>query len=176
MDRLESIYHKYRMRILRYIQSKIDSWADAEDILQDVFIQMLKNPNAFYALDNVTAWLYAVAKNRIVDFYRARARRDLVEVPMAGAELPESITANGDFDQELMVLNRERAEIFREAMAALPPEQSDVIQKHVFENCSFEEISSRTGVPVSTLLARKRYGVTALRKYIQGNHVTQPEE
>lgn len=166
---------KERGRLLKFIRSKVRSEEDAEDILQDVFYQLASNHGIVDTIENMAAWLFRVARNRIIDVYRKRK--------------PESIDTNAAYDADedetyffgLAKLSSdendepdaqyERSmvwETLTEALNELPEEQRDVFILHELENKSFQDIAEITGVPINTLLSRKRYAVLHLRKRMQG--------
>ena len=165
---------KERNRLLDFIRRRVPEDTDAEDILQDVFYQLVETYRLMKPIEQVTSWLFTVARNRITDLYRKKKtvpiskltpaassdedaeRLDLSDIIPAGTESPEMADLRGLIMEEL-----------ENALADLPPEQRDVFVMHEVEDKSFNEIAELTGETVNTLLSRKRYAVLYLRKRLQ---------
>lgn len=160
-----------RGRLLSFIRKRLPDPDDAEDILQDVFVELTEAYQAAKPIGRVASWLFAVARNKISDWYRGNTRR--------GGQ-PLSLDSPRDDDDEAPVLSDllaiaddagPESEFFREtlmdaltdALAELPAEQRDVFVQHELEGVSFNEMSAEWGVSVNTLLSRKRYAVLHLR-------------
>ncbi len=166
-------YKKERGKLLGYIKTRIPGGVEAEDILQDVFYQLTVGFNDLRRLENITAWLYTVAGNRITDLFRKRKlmRADLTENagedeqgPLSLSEILPAVLRQPD-DEELMEMVWD---VIEKTLHSLPEEQRNVFVENEFEEKSFREISVATGVPVNTLLSRKRYAVLALRHNLKG--------
>ena len=168
-DKIEHVYKTERRRLLGYISKQISDKLEAEDVLHDVFYQLTVGFRDIKALDNVTAWLYRVADNRITDLFRKKKPvnfsyldyyEDEEEGPISLIDiLPELGTSHEE--EELKSLIWERIE---KTLSKLPEEQSSVFRATEFEDKSFSEISMETDVGVNTLISRKRYAVLALRE------------
>ncbi len=164
-----------RKRLLDFIRRKISNDSDAEDILQDVFYNFWDTLQS-EPIEQVAAWLYRVAENKIIDWYRKRR-------PVSLDALNASRSESGEDDDsflhlEDMLFNSAETpdEVYArstvwtmigEALDELPPEQKEVFVMHELDGKSFKEISEQTGVSVNTLLSRKRYAVIALREQLQ---------
>lgn len=153
-------------RLMRFIRRRVASDADAEDILQDVWQQLITALDAG-PIEQVGAWLYTVARHRIIDRHRKPAMASLEE--MSGASTDEA-----DLDLVDWLLREEKTprtehlrhvfwEELHHALAELPEEQRQVFVWHELEALSFEDIAALTGENVNTLLSRKRYAVLHLR-------------
>jgi len=155
----------YSRRLLNFIKKRVDSQEDAEDILQEVFYQFAGNTKS---IDQITAWLFRTARNKITDNYRKKR-----------PELLEDIFSEGDEEEELLwneVLfsnsSNPETEYLRglfwstlqQALDELPEEQREAFVQHELEDIPFEKIAIQTGVPVATLISRKRYAVLHLRE------------
>jgi len=166
--RFTEIVVRERSRLGKFIRGQVRDAAEAEDILQDVWLE-------FYAaadtLEQAGAWLYRVAKNRIVD--RARRRK---EEPLPSADdedghswleenLPDPAAGPEAAYARSLLLDSIQA-----ALQSLPPEQRDVFVAHEIEGISFADMSAQWRVPQNTLLARKRYAVLALRARLQAEY------
>jgi len=154
--------------LMRFIRVRVSSDAEAEDVMQDVWQQLLTTLEAG-AVEQVGAWLYAVARNRIIDRYR-KPRMASLEAMAADAE------AEFDFaDFFLRDNNTPRTEHLRSqfweklhaALADLPEDQRQVFVWHELEALSFQDIAELTGENVNTLISRKRYAVLHLRKRLE---------
>ena len=171
-ERVDRTFREEGERLLRFIRNRVSVPEDAEDILQDIFVQAVRNLNALQAVDNLLAWMYTAARNRIVDWYRRRRRRtEPLDAEPVRARLAEASLATLGADSGLR-LERERvralaAEAVLEALEELPAAQREVFRLQALEGVAFREISERTGVPVNTLIARKRYAVLALRERLR---------
>jgi len=155
----------YSRRLLNFIKKRVDSQEDAEDILQEVFYQFAGNTKP---IEQITAWLFRTARNKITDNYRKKR-----------PELLEDIFSEGDEEEELLwneVLfsnsSNPETEYLRglfwstlqQALDELPEEQREAFVQHELENIPFEKIAIQTGVPVATLISRKRYAVLHMRE------------
>jgi RNA polymerase sigma factor (sigma-70 family) len=153
-----------RRNLLRYIRSRISSSEDAEDILQDVLLQAVRSLSVTEPIDNLLAWLYTAARNRIIDWYR---RKRFATLSLDSADdrvsLQELIAASG-IDVEKDVIRTAIMESLLESLEELPAPQREIFMEQAIEGHTFREIAERTGVSINTLIARKRYAVQFLRK------------
>jgi len=161
---------KYRKRLYDFIRVRVKESADAEDILQDVFYELTSSYRVLQPVEQMAAWLFRVARNKITDRYRKHK-------PLLYDDLHQGTKEEGEpnsFLEELLgagddpgFLSKDN-ELIREALLnaleELPSEQREVFVLHELEQRSFKEISDETGVPVNTLLSRKHYAVKFLRK------------
>ena len=168
-DKIELVYNTERKRLLGYISKKISDNLDAEDILQDVFYQLTIGFQKSIVIENLTAWLYRVADNRINDLFRKKqpVAFSMIENyvddddgPVSLVDiLPELGTTHEDEELKSMIW-----EMIEKTLTELPEEQSSVFRATEFEEKSFNEISLETDVGINTLISRKRYAVLALRE------------
>ena len=172
-ERISKTYTKEHNRLLGYIRNRIPDRLEAEDILQDVFYQLTIGFNDIRRIENLTAWLYRVADNRITDLFRKKRpvtfnykenRAEDDEGPLTLEEILPSIGTTPE-DEELKDMIWDTIE---ETLSELPEEQRRVFVENEFEDMSFKEISETTGVGINTLISRKRYAVLALRKELDG--------
>jgi RNA polymerase sigma factor (sigma-70 family) len=158
-----------RGRLFAFIRRRVASDSQAEDILQDVFYQLLTSYSVTEPLEQMTGWLFIVARNKIIDWYRKRRPGDraLDEVldggPVTLAEVLPAATHGPDtgYDREVI------ADELTEALEELPEKQRQVFIMHEIEGKSFNEIRDLTGDPLNTLLSRKRYAVQFLRRRLE---------
>ena len=167
-SRFTEVVARERSRLGNFIRGHVRDAAEAEDILQDVWLEFYA---ATDAIEQAGAWLFRVAKNRIVD--RARKKR---EEPLPAAEdedgrswleenLPDPAAGPDAAYARSVLLGSIQA-----ALQTLPPEQSDVFVAHEIEGLSFADMAAQWRVPQNTLLARKRYAVLALRAQLQAEY------
>ena len=172
-QRISQVVNQERSRLLNFIRRRVPDPRDADDILQDVFYELVEANRLLMPIDHITGWLFRVARNRIIDLFRKKKSvlfsdlgfadegenedslhfEDLLPSPDAG---PDAVYARG-------VL----LAAFDLAISELPSEQREVFVAHEIEGLSFKEITARTGVGMNTLLSRKRYAVLHLRERLQ---------
>ena len=155
-------------RLRNYIRKHVPDREATEDILQEVFIELIEAYRLLKPIEQVSAWLFRVAKNRIIDRFRGRKLESLAtarysdedDVPVSLEELlpsldsgPEAVYARGVLLDEI-----------DEALEEMPEEQRAVFIAHEWEGQSFKELSAQTGLSVNTLLSRKHYAVLHLRR------------
>jgi len=160
-----------RTRLRNFIRKRVADQADAEDILQDVFYEFVEAYRLMKPIERVGAWLYRVARNRIIDLYRRRRTDPLREAPAAMEEgdLPklEDLLPSPDSGPEAEFARNVLLAELDEALEELPEEQREVFLAHEFEGRSFKELAAETGLSVNTLLSRKHYAVLHLRRRLQ---------
>lgn len=159
----------YSKRLFYFIRGKVDTDEDAEDILQDVWYQFSNIMNS-EPIEQTSAWLYRVARNRIIDRYR-RQEPDSLEGMFTSDEESEfnlkEILLADDANPETEHLRNLFWEQLFAALNELPEEQKQVFVLNELEDVSFNEISERTGEKINTLISRKRYAVLHLRKRLE---------
>ncbi len=158
-----------RKRLFDFIRMRVRTEEDAEDILQDVFYQLVSTYSITEPIEQLSSWLFAVARNRIIDWYRKRKYTGQVPTDRdTGLPMnPEDHLfdpAHGP--DEAYVRSLVWSEL-AEALAELPEEQRRVFVLHEIEGRSFKEIAEMTGENMNTLLSRKRYAVLFLRERLQ---------
>ncbi len=168
-ENIGTVYKDERKRLLGYIKNRIPVGYEAEDILQDVFYQLTIGFRDIRRIENLTAWIYRVANNRIIDLFRKKKpifisynenTKDDEDGPLTLEEiLPSLGTSPGDGEMYDLIW-----EAIEEILSELPEEQRSVFVASEFEGMSFREISEKTGTGVNTLLSRKRYAVLTLRE------------
>ena len=153
-------------RLRNFIRKRVLDSGDAEDVLQDVFYELIQAYRLMKPMEQVTAWLYRVARNRITDLFRRQKPSSLSEPLASDAEAGtiEDLLPSPDAGPDAVFARNVLFSVLDEALEELPPEQSEVFIAHEWMGRSFKEISDETGVSVNTLLSRKRYAVLHLRK------------
>ena len=167
--RVANIFRKYQAQLKGFINKRVSSREDSEDILQNVFYQFMKSDQEENPIEQIAAWLYSVARNQIID--RSRKRRE-EEMPYLstneddGTFLKELSELMPDEDQspEMDFIRSTVWEELEQALLELPDEQRTVFELTELEGIPFKEIAESTGIPVNTLISRKRYAVLFLRK------------
>ncbi len=170
----QNTFLKEKDKLLGFIRGRVSTLEEAEDILQDVFYQFVIGYETIDSLDRVTSWLYAVARNKIIDRYRRDASRpkrtDLEHAMSLDDEVPltlQEILPDLDNSPESMLLKEAIWDEITEALSELPIEQREIFVQNEIEEKSFRELAEQTGLSINTLLSRKRYAILALRKRLQ---------
>lgn len=163
---IAQIFKDYSRRLLGFIKQRISSNEDAEDILQEVFYQFAGNTEP---IEQLSAWLFATTRNKITDKYRKKKTELLDDIFPPGeedTEWEEILFANDD-NAETEYLRNIFWTTLNAALDELPAEQKQAFIAHELDDVSFEEMSRQTGVPVATLISRKRYAVLHLRQRLR---------
>jgi RNA polymerase sigma factor (sigma-70 family) len=159
-------------RLRSFIRRRVADAAEAEDILQDVFYELIESYRTMKPVEQVSAWLFRVARNRITDLFRKKRPEllgDTVRMTEDGDALSlEELLPSPDAGPEAEFARGVLVEALEEALDELPREQREVFVAHEVMGRSFKELAEESGVSVNTLLARKRYAVLHLRKRLQG--------
>ena len=165
-NRIEAALHDQREGLLAFIRKRVRNRADAEDLLQDVMYQLLAGYNVAEPIENLTAWLYTVARNRIIDWYRKRRPQPAIDVTNEEGESLNLADVLFDPSREPDALYQ-RSMVWSEladALDELPSKQREVFVQHELEGKTFKQMAEITGEPLNTLLSRKRYAVLYLRE------------
>jgi RNA polymerase sigma factor (sigma-70 family) len=171
-QKISEAFARDEPRLRNFIRRRVADSGEAEDILQDVFYELVEAYRMMKPIEQVTAWLFRVARNRIIDLFRKKSReglrteRELFSEdgePRSLEELLPSPDAGPDAALARAVL----VEALEDALAELPPEQREVFLRHEVMGDSFKALSAEYGIGVNTLLSRKRYAVMHLRKRLR---------
>jgi RNA polymerase sigma factor (sigma-70 family) len=168
---IAEVFARERRRLGSFIRRRVPDPGDAEDILQDVFSELVESVRMVRPIEQIGAWLFQVARNRIIDRFRRRSAAP-AQVS-ADADAHDSIATLAELlpspraGPEAQYARRLLVEELDAALEELPPEQRDVFIAHELEGESFRDLAQRTGVNVNTLLSRKRYAVLYLRDRLQ---------
>lgn len=161
-------------RLRSFIRKHVADSGDAEDVLQDVFYELLEAYRLMKPVEHVTAWLFRVARNRMIDLFRRKKAGSLNEPVVAGEEgdilVLEDLLPSAEAGPEAAYARNLLIDALDDALEELPPMQRDVFIAHELEGRSFKEISAETGLSVNTLLSRKHYAVLHLRRRLQSIH------
>lgn len=161
-------------RLRNYIRKHVVNLEATEDILQEVFCELIEAYRLVKPIEQVSAWLFRVARNRIIDRFRGRKVESLSQ-PKYGEDDDEAVSLEDllpspESGPEAAYARSVLLEEIDEALEEMPPEQRSVFIAHEWEGYSFKELSAETGVSVNTLLSRKRYAVLHLRRRLRSIH------
>ena len=167
---IAAVVRRERSRLLSFISKRVRDAAEAEDVLQEAFYELVNAYRLMQPVEQVGAWLMRVARNRIIDRFRRRRPQLLGDVAPEGEEadstLERLLPAVEDGPDAALVRELLLEELER-ALAGLPDEQREVFIAHELEGASFKELSARWSVGINTLLSRKRYAVLRLRERLR---------
>ncbi|MEM6345721.1 MAG: sigma-70 family RNA polymerase sigma factor [Bacteroidota bacterium] len=153
-------------KLLGFIRKRVSSWEDAEDVMQDVYYQLADRleDESNDVIDNVGAWVFAVARNKISDLFRKKKPSLLNE---DREDWLWGLLSEEDDAPEQKLYRKWMWKALEDALLEIPSEQSEVFVWHEMDRMSFNEISEMTGVGVNTLISRKRYAVLHLRERLR---------
>lgn len=167
--RITETVTRERGRLRNFIRRRVSDSSEAEDILQDVFFEFVEAYRLPEPIEQVGAWLYRVARNRIIDRFRKKREEPLAE--LTGEEDEqfwlEEVLPSPDAGPEAAYARGVLLEELYAALDELPTAQRTVFIAHELEGRSFKELAAESGVGVNTLLARKRYAVLHLKARLQ---------
>jgi len=170
-QRVAEVVERERSRLAGFIRRRVPDPSDAEDILQDVFYELAEANRLLVPIDHVTAWLFRVARNRIIDLFRKKkpVRFGDVRVAEGGDDPPsmEELLPSSEDGPEAIHLRAVILDELEAALDELPREQREVFVAHELEGRSFKQMAAESGVSVNTLLSRKHYAVVHLRERLR---------
>src|SRR3984885_1730176 len=170
-QRISEAIERERPRLRNFIHKRVADQSDAEDILQEVFYELVEAYRMMKPVEQMTAWLFRVARNRITDLFRSKKRTWSTEAPVRAEDGDETqwedLLPSPDAGPESSYARSVLLEELDAALDELPEEQREVFLAHEFLGYSFKELAEQTGVSVNTLLSRKRYAVLHLRERLQ---------
>src|SRR5579872_5334049 len=169
--RISEAVGRERDRLRNFIRRRVPDESDAEDILQDVLYELVAAFRVMQPIEQVSAWLFRVARNRITDLFRRR--RPAAEPPDLFDDDGDTMLSweeflpSPDAGPEAAYVRSVLLDELETALQELPAAQREVFIAHEIEGHTFKELASETGVNLSTLLARKRYAVLYLRQRLR---------
>ncbi len=170
-QRISEVVKREQSRLRNFIRRRVPDPRDAEDILQDVFYELVEANRLLMPIEHVTGWLFRVARNRITDLFRKKRPESFGETAVADEEGEvleiEDLLPSPDAGPEAAFFRSVLLDELELAVDELPEEQREVFVAHELEGHSFKEMAAETGVGVNTLLSRKRYAVLHLRERLQ---------
>jgi len=170
-QRISDVVIREQSRLRNFIRQRVPDPRDAEDILQDVFCELVEANRLLMPIDHVTGWLFRVARNRIIDFFRKKKPQSFTDTAIVddGDELLrlEDLLPSPDGGPEALYARNVLLDELELAIDELPADQRDAFVAHELEGRSFKQMAAESGVSVNTLLSRKRYAVLHLRERLQ---------
>jgi RNA polymerase sigma factor (sigma-70 family) len=172
-QRISEVVKREESRLRNFIRRRVPDPRDADDILQDVFYELVEANRLLMPIEHVTGWLFRVARNRITDLLRKKKPENFSDAAVArnddGDEMLafEDLLPSPDAGPEALYARSVLLDELESAVDELPEDQREVFVAHEFQGRSFKEIAAETGVSVNTLLSRKRYAVLHLRERLQ---------
>jgi RNA polymerase sigma factor (sigma-70 family) len=170
-ERITEVVTREQSRLRSFIRRRVPDPRDAEDILQDVFYELVEANRLLMPIHQVTGWLFRVARNRITDLFRKRRPERFSDAAVAHEDDDllrlEDLLPSPDAGPEALYERHVLLDELASAIGELPPEQREVFVAYELEGRSFKEMAAETGVSVNTLLSRKRYAVRHLRERLK---------
>src|SRR6266581_7476172 len=171
---ISEIIAEERSRLRNFIRRRVPDPADVEDIVQEVFYELVEANRLLMPIEHVTGWLFRVARNRITDLFRKKRPETFSDAAVEDEDSEllhvEDLLPSPDAGPEALYVRNLLLDELELALDELPDEQREVFVAHELEGRSFKELSAESGVNVNTLLSRKRYAVLHLRERLQSIH------
>lgn len=170
-QRISEVVKREQSRLRNFIRRRVPDPGDVEDILQDVFYELVEANRMLMPIEHVTGWLFRVARNRITDLFRKKKPERFSDAVVADEDDEplqlEDLLPSPDAGPEALYARNVLLDALVLAVEELPAEQRDIFIAHELEGRSFKKMSTETGVSVNTLLSRKRYAVLHLRERLR---------
>jgi RNA polymerase sigma factor (sigma-70 family) len=168
-QRISDAVVREQARLRNFIRRRIANDADVEDVLQEVFYELIEAYRLMKPIEQLSAWMFRVARNRIIDRFRSKNVSASGELQSWGNDSPRLLDSlpSPDAGPDAAYARNLLLEEIEDALEELPEEQRAVFVAHEIEGQSFKEISQQTGLNLNTLLSRKHYAVTYLRRRLQ---------
>jgi RNA polymerase sigma factor (sigma-70 family) len=169
--RISEVVKQEQSRLRNFIRRRVPDPRDAEDILQEVFYELVEANRLLMPIEHVTGWLFRVARNRITDLFREKTPESFSHAALADDEEEllhlEDLLPSPDAGPDALYARSVLLDELEFALDELPDEQREVFVGHELEGRSFKQMAAETGVSVNTLLSRKRYAVLHLRERLR---------
>ena len=173
-QRISEVVTREQARLRNFIRRRVPDPRDAEEVLQEVFYELVEANRLLMPIEHVTGWLFRVARNRITDLFRKKKPESFsgmaVEDEDGDLLRLEDILLSPDDGPDGLYLRSMLLDELELAINELPPDQREVFVAHEIDGISFKQMAAETGGNVNTLLARKRYAVRRLRERLQSIH------
>jgi RNA polymerase sigma factor (sigma-70 family) len=177
---ISEIVAEERSRLRNFIRKRVPDPSDAEDIVQEVFYELVEANRLLMPIEHVTGWLFRVARNRITDLFRKKKPQNFSDAAVEDEDGEllqiEDLLPSPDAGPEALYFRSVLLDELEFALGELPDEQREVFVAHELEGRRFKELSAESGVNVNTLLARKRYAVLHLRERLQSIYDQLPRK
>jgi RNA polymerase sigma factor (sigma-70 family) len=172
--RISETVERERARLRNFIRRRVTDPGDADDILQDVLYELVEAYRAMKPLEQVSAWMFRVATNRIIDLFRKKKPESFSEAAEVGEDgellTLDDLLPSPDGGPEAAYARSVLLDEIDAALDELPDEQREVFVAHELQGRSFKELAAESGLSINTLLSRKHYAVTHLRRRLQAIH------
>lgn len=172
--RISETVERERARLRNFIRRRVADPGDADDILQDVLYELVEAYRAMKPLEQVSAWMFRVATNRIIDLFRKKKPESFSEAAEVGEDgellTLDDLLPSPDGGPEAAYARSVLLDEIDAALDELPDEQREVFVAHELQGRSFKELAAESGLSINTLLSRKHYAVTHLRRRLQAIH------
>jgi RNA polymerase sigma factor (sigma-70 family) len=169
--RISEVVRREQSRLRNFIRRRVPDPRDAEDILQEVFYELVEANRLLMPIEHVAGWLFRVARNRITDLFRKKKPESFSDAAAAGNDEEllqwEELLPSPNDGPDAVYARSVLLDELEFALDELPDEQREVFVGHELEGRSFKEMSAETGVSVNTLLSRKHYAVLHLRERLR---------
>jgi RNA polymerase sigma factor (sigma-70 family) len=169
--RISETFVREQARLRNFIRRRVPDRADAEDILQEVFYELVEAYRLMKPIEQVGAWLFRVARNRITDLFRKKKPEALPDQRVEAADgeflMLEDLLPSPDAGPDAVYARAVLLEEIGEALDELPEEQREIFIAHEINGRSFKELAAETGLSVNTLLSQKHYAVIHLRELLR---------
>ena len=173
-QRISEVVKREQSRLRNFIRRRVPDPRDAEDILQEVFYELVEANRLLMPIEHVTGWLFRVARNRIIDLFRKKKPESFSDAAVATDDEEllrlEDLLPSPDAGPDALYARSVLLDEVEFALDELPEEQREVFVGHELEGRSFKQMAAESGVCVNTLLSRKRYAVLHLRERLQSIH------
>ena len=170
--RIAEVVAAVRLQLRNFIRRRVPDPADTEDIVQEVFYELVEANRLLMPIEHVTGWLFRVARNRITDLFRRKKAETFSDMAVEGQDGErlrlEELLPSPEAGPEAVYARQVLIEELEDALEELPDEQREVFVAHELEGRRFREMAEESGVNINTLLSRKRYAVLHLRERLQG--------
>jgi RNA polymerase sigma factor (sigma-70 family) len=170
-QQISEVVKREQSRLRNFIRRRVPDPRDAEDIVQDVFYELVEANRLLMPIEHVTGWLFRVARNRITDLFRKKKPESFSEAAVENEDGEllqiEDLLPSPDAGPEALYFRNLLLDELELAVDELPDEQREIFVAHELEGRSFKELAAESGMSLNTLLSRKRYAVLHLRKRLQ---------
>ncbi len=170
-QRISDVVKREQSRLRNFIRRRVPDPLDADDILQDVFYELVEANRLLMPIEHVGGWMFRVARNRITDLFRKKKPEAFSEADFLGEDGAmlriEDLLPSPDAGPDALYARNMLLDELETALDELSEEQREVFVAHEMEGRSFKELSAESGIGVNTLLSRKRYAVLHLRERLQ---------
>lgn len=163
----EQLVRRYSPRLLGYFVRSVTNRADAEDLLQEVFLRVVGSLKKYRERERFEYWLFRLAHNLVIDYWRKRRTTLTVSQDRGGQVTAETTVSSKDPGPDRVAAAKDDADRLGRALEMLPIEQRDTLLMRYFGGLSYAEIAKSAGCPLGTVLARAHRGVAKLREALK---------